>query len=113
MHDAGRVGPRKRVSDANRDSEDFRRLESRPDQLMQALADYELHHDHVDAIECLDLVNGDDVLVVERGGGARFLNEPTTADVVSYPIASKDFDRDLTAKACIAGAIHLPHAAGA
>jgi hypothetical protein len=51
--------------------------------------------------------------VVERGGGARFLNEPTTADVVSYPIASKDFDRDFTAKACIAGAIHLPHAPGA
>ena len=45
-----------------------------------------LHHDEVAAVGRLDLVNGDDVGMVERGGGLRFLHEPPAAALVRHPV---------------------------
>ena len=58
-------------------------------QLGQGLAGDELHHDEVDAVDRLDLVNRDDVRMVERGSGARLLNEAPPARLVGEAIVAE------------------------
>ena len=83
------------------------------DEGVQGLPGHELHHDEVDALGRLDLVDGDDVRVVEGGGGARLLHEAGAAGLVRQPLGGQHLDRHLAAEARVAGAVHLAHAARA
>ena len=56
------------------------------DQLVEALTTHVLHHDEVEAIDGLDLVNGDDVRMIEGRGGVRFLHEAATPIAVADAI---------------------------
>ena len=50
------------------------------------------------AVRRLDLVDGDDVRMVEGGGGARLLHEAPAAGLVGHPLRGQDLDRDLAAR---------------
>ena len=71
----------------------------------------ELHHDEVEAVSGLDLVNRDDVRMVQRRGGFRFLDKPLAAGLVGHAVVREDLDGDFAVEPRIAGAIHLTHAA--
>ena len=72
-----------------------------------------LHHDEIVAVGRLDFVNRDDVRVIERRGGVRFLDKPATAILVADAVRRQHLDRDLAVEPRIAGAIHLAHPTGA
>src|SRR6185369_3539145 len=59
-----------------------------------------------------DVVNGDDVRVIECGGGARFANQ-TLAGFGSLAGGGKNFDRDFALQFEIRCAIDRAHAAAA
>ena len=59
-----------------------RRMPCRGMSASRLLPAHVLHHDEVGAVGRLDLVNGDDVGMIEGGGGLRFLHESATAIVV-------------------------------
>ena len=61
----------------------------------------------------LDLVDGDDVRVIEGGGGLRFLDEPAAAVSIRQAIGGQHLDGHLATQPRVAGAIDLAHAAGA
>src|SRR4030095_1787259 len=60
-----------------------------------------------------DVVHGEDIRVVPRGGCAGFLLESTEAIDVSRECWGEDFDRDITSESRIARAVYLAHAASA
>ena len=76
---------------------------------VQALAGDVLHDDEVDPVRRLDLVDGDDVRMVEGGGGTRLLDEAQSSVLVRHPLGGQDLDRDLAAESCVAGAVDLAH----
>ena len=82
-------------------------------QRVNALALHKLHHDEVAAVGRLDLVNGDDVRMVERGCGLRFLHEAPTAALVCDSFSGEHLDGDVTIQSRVARTIHLTHAARA
>ena len=84
------------------------------DQGVEALAAHVLHHEKVDAVGRLDLVNRDDV---RDGSAPRPLWLPgRTAgdgDWVRHAIVREDLDGDLAAQSRVARAIDLTHPPGA
>ncbi len=60
-----------------------------------------------------DVVDGQNVGVVQRGNGARFLFETAQPVCVPRQRLGQHLDRDLASEASITGAIHLSHAARA
>jgi hypothetical protein len=58
-----------------------------------------------------DLVNGDDVGVVQRGRGARFLHEPPGALLIANEMRRQHLQRDTAAEHRVMGLIDLAHAA--
>jgi hypothetical protein len=60
------------------------------------------------AVDLADLVHGQDVRVVQAGGGDRFAFETPSRQRID--VAAKHLDRDGPVEACIAGAIHLSDA---
>src|SRR5262249_37939877 len=56
-----------------------------------------------------DLVNGNDVRMIERGGGARLLAEAMDALGIFGEMRRQQFERDLTAQPRVARQIHLAH----
>jgi hypothetical protein len=60
-----------------------------------------------------DIVHGEDIRVVQRGGCAGFLLESTEAIDVGRECCGEHFDRDITSESRIAGTVDLAHAASA
>ena len=79
----------------------------------ERLALDQLHREEQDRSGLLDRVDRDDVRMVQRGGCARFTLEPAEPIGISGKGRRQDFDRDVTAEARVAGAVHLAHAAAA
>ena len=72
----GRVRGLERAGDLLRIAEHVgQRQTARTDATVERFAGQELHHDEVDAVVRVDLVDRDDVGMVEGGGGARLLDE--------------------------------------
>ena len=72
-----------RVGEGDRDAQRLAEAHALArDEGVEGLAGHELHDDEVDALGGLDLVDGDDVRVVEGGGGAGLLHEAGAADLV-------------------------------
>src|SRR5271169_2350221 len=88
-----------------------------PDQLVQRFARHELHGDVLNrlAIHLLgvDVVDGDDVGVVQRGGGLSFLNEALLAVGAGQRGRRQNLDGDRAVQARIYSFVHNAHSARA
>ena len=114
MDDAARMRGGQRVGDGDGDPEHLAEAHPVPrNERIEALAAHVLHHDEIVALGRFDLVNRDDVRMIERGGGLRFLDEPAAAVLVGDAIGGQHLDRHLAAQPRIARAIDLAHAPGA
>jgi hypothetical protein len=60
-----------------------------------------------------DLVNCQDVRVIQRRGGLRFLNESLQASLVGSSFSRKDLDRDCPTEFRIKREVDLPHPSSA
>ena len=83
------------------------------DERVQPRAVDELHRDERGAVVLVDLVDGDDVRVIEGGGGARFLDEPAVAIGVRRRLGRQHLDRDRPAEPGVVGGVDNPHPAPA
>jgi hypothetical protein len=63
------------------------------------------------AFRLADLVDGDDVGVIQRGGGAALAEEPFDHGRVGRRFRRHDFDRDAPVELRIHGRIHFAHPA--
>ena len=94
MNDATGMRRRQRVGDRNGNPEYLAEPQAVPrNERVQALPTHVLHHDEIVAVCRLDLVDGDDVRVVQRRGGVRFLDKPAPAIVVADTISRQYLDR--------------------
>src|SRR5687767_14158879 len=80
------------------------------DEIRQRLAGDVLHDDVGLSSEFAEVVNGDDVWMIQRGGGAG-LARKALARIGHIEIAREYLDRDHPAKDRIVSHIHGPHAA--
>ena len=79
----------------------------------QRLAADQFHSDERDAVSFANVVNNCDVRVLERGRGARLLDEAGPARRISDERRRKDLYRDIAVHPLIMRAVDLPHPAGA
>ena len=68
--------------------------------------------DELHAIGLSEFVDGENVGMVEGGGGVRFLLEAAQTALVAEQLRRQHLERDLTAQLGVLGEIHLAHAAG-
>ena len=73
----------------------------------------EFHHDEATGFSFADFVNGDDVGMIERGGGARFLLEAPHAISIGSELFGQQLERDLATEPRVFGQIDLAHPARA
>ena len=83
------------------------------EQRAQRIAVHPLHREVGKALLASDVVNGEDVRVVQRGRGARFLLEAPEAVSIGRDVGAQDLDRDRAVQPRIARLGHLAHSAGA
>ena len=83
----------------------------RVEQLAEALAVDELHHDGLASVVDDDVVDGDDVGVAQSGDRDRLAPEPLGDDGVGGEVGLEPFDRDLAIEVDVGGHPHLGHAA--
>ena len=110
MDDAGGVRAGEGVRDRDRHPQELIETHSLArDRVAQRLARHVLHDDEVDSVHGVDLVDGHDVGMVERGSGPGFLDEAPPAAFVRHAVGGKDLDGDVPTQAWVAGAIDLAH----
>src|SRR5580700_8241727 len=110
MNDSFRVGGIERVVDFDGEIEqlaDFERLAR--DFLLERLAFEELHHDESLALVAADFVDGANVGVVERRGGAGFALESFEGLRVFGEVFRKEFQRYETPKGSVFGLVDDAH----
>ncbi len=112
MHDAVLVRCGKRGRNLRRVLERLRRRHrTTSDQRVEARAVDQLHRDERRAVVFVDLVDGDDVRMVERGGGARFLDEAAMPIDIGRGIGRQHLDRHRPSEPRVVGGIDHAHAA--
>lgn len=72
-----------------------------------------LHHHEVDALLFADVVDGDDIGMIERRCGLRFLDEPQLARCLTEIFRTQHLDRDETVQPRVPRFEHFAHAARA
>ena len=80
---------------------------------LQRLAADELHGDVRHAVHIAYFVDGADIGMIERGGGARLVQQPGTRGSVAICDLGQELECCLAPEPGIARAIHHAHAAGA
>ena len=60
-----------------------------------------------------DLMNGEDIRMIQAGGGLRLTLETAKARVVASEFAREQLDRDKTTERGVLRQVHFPHTAGA
>ena len=70
-----------------------------------------LHHDEIDIALRLELVNGDDVRMIERGEGFASRRKRWRRCSSPSAISGENLDRDLARQTCVARQIDLTHTA--
>ena len=78
----------------------------------QCLAVEQLRHDVGRAVVHTDVVDGEDVRVIERGGGARFLLETMQPPRIGGGVGREHLDRDVAPEPRVAATIDLAHSSG-
>src|SRR6185436_14180085 len=78
------------------------------DQAIERCSIQILHHDEIEPVRGVDVVNGDDVRMVETGGGLRLLKKaaPPVGGLVSF---AQDLDRYLALQSRIHRRVHDAH----
>ena len=95
MSDPGTMRGRECITNLDSVSEDLADLGSILGQPMgKRLAVDVLHRDEIDAVDSVDIVNGDDVWVVECGGGPGFMREAARAFCVGDGMHRQHLYRD-------------------
>src|ERR1700693_1091289 len=79
--------------------------------LPQSLTFEQLRDDVVDSVRVTNVVDGNNILMVERRDGSRLLLKPPQPVGIIDKESGKDFESNVTQQPCIARAIHLTHAA--
>ncbi len=114
MHDPLTVGSRQRVSHLHDDLERLGRGQPLPlEPGRQRLPLDVLHDDEASVTVGADLVDGADVGMIERGGGARLAQERLAGLVVVQSPRGEQLDRDRAIQVEVVGQIDLAHAADA
>ncbi len=115
MDDAGAMRLGQSLGDLDGKIEEPARRQrlSRSEQLAERLSLDELHGDVQSAVGLADVVDGEDVGVVQRGGGARLLFEALSSPVVPGHRRGEHLDRDLAAELGVLRPVHLTHPARA
>ena len=112
MDDAGCVRAGQGVGDGDRILQNLGRLQAAArDDMVERAAGDELHHDEVGAILAADVVNGDDVGMIQGGGGLGFLDEAQLAVGVGDLVGRQNLDRDKAVQLRIAGLVDDAHTA--
>ena len=95
VHDALRVGVLEREQGLAHDLGGLRGREPAVgvEEVAHGPAVHVLHHHVVDAVDGAPVVDGDDVRVVQRGGGARLAAEPVDEPRIARQRAVQDLDR--------------------
>ncbi len=83
------------------------------DERVEAQSTNEFHHHEVRVPRRLELVDGDDVRMIQRGQDPRLLKEAAAAVLVGEPLGRQDLDCHFATQTCVDCPIHLAHAAGA
>ena len=114
MHNAGRVGGPERPGDLHGV---LQRLGDRErllvEEFCQGLALYELHRDEVHAPVGVDVVDGDDARVVQRGGCAGFAREALPPLGVGGGAGRQHLEGDRPVEVQVMGPVDDAHAPGA
>ena len=113
VHEAGAVGgvERARHGRADVDRELGPEALLAVEQLAQALAVDELHHDGLAAVVLEHVVDGDDVRVVQPGDGDRLAPEALGDDRIGGEVRLEPLDGDLAVELDVGGQPHLGHPA--
>ena len=82
-------------------------------QVDQRFAGDVLHHHELGVAFGDDVVNGDDVGMIQRGSGLRFLDEAAAALRIAGARGGQNLDRDEAVEAGVLGLVDLAHASGA
>ena len=114
MDDAGGVGDLQGVGHLDGVLQHLRNAQAAlGNQIDQRFALHVLHHHEFGVAFRNDVVNGDDVGVVQRGGGLRFLDEAAAALGIARAGAGENFDGDKPVEAGVLGLPDFAHASGA
>ena len=113
VDDAAAVRRGKRRGDLGADVHEFahRQRAARGETLAQRHAVHELRRDEVDRARLPDLVDRDDVRMVERRGGARFLLEAAAEIGVVVQRRRQHFQRDVATEHGVGRAVDIAHPA--
>ena len=111
MHDAGGVRGGERLGELRADAAPPSRSAGAADQRVERLALDELRREEPAVVELADLVDGDDVRVVERRSGARFLLEPANGVGLPGESVRSSFSATLRPSLRVVREVDLAHAA--
>jgi len=102
------VGGGEPVGDLRGDIDGFaQRHGAAIDEIAEGFAVDQFGDDVGDAILAADIVDGDDVGMGERAGGAGFLFEAAPAAGIGGELGGQDFEGDVAAQAAVARAVEL------
>ena len=112
MHDALLVGGLQGLGDLPRDRQGVLERNGRDgDPVGESWPLDQLHHQHLDALDVLEPVDGRDVRMIQRGEHFRFALEPRQALRIVREGIGQEFDRDRAIELCVARAVDLSHSA--
>ena len=104
MDDARRVRLGQPVGDLHRVAEGLAEPEPfAADQAVERAARHVLHHDDIPIALACDVVDGDDVRVLEGGGGLGFLLEAPAALRIGDAVGREELERDVAIEARVVG----------
>ncbi len=99
------------VGDLNAQFQDaVDRQRSARDQVLQGVSFHQFHDDERLPVELRDLVDGANIRMVQRGGGASFAEETLEGLRVLGGIRRQEFESDAAIQHRIAGGINNAHA---
>ena len=114
MHDRRGMRGRKRRRGLDRDVEDLaKRQRAAREPLAQRLALDELRDEEPRAVVIADLVDGEDVRMIERRSGARFVQEAAHPLRIAGELRPQHLERDRPSQRRIDGLVDLTHPAAA
>jgi hypothetical protein len=114
MNDPLGVRGIERVGDLNTQLDENLEIDrTAADAMLQRLAFEPLHHDEMLALVLADVVDGADVRVVERGGGAGFALKPLDGLWIAGQLRWQKLQRDASAEANVFRLINHTHPAAA
>ncbi len=112
MQDAVTVCFGQGVNDVHRHRQRLAKTERTPAQSgLERLAIHVLHRDEEQPVGFAHFVHGADVGMVERGGGARFANQPGSRVGVGRCFCRKELQRNMPAELGVVSEVDLAHPA--